>query len=255
MSEEISDIVVWVGGVHYSRESFLKEARRMGACRRVARVPRGFKKGVSRVILISDMSTKDREKYKEERKRRDAKRYRLWKEAGGERPANKYGISVSGEMPRGLPQVFAWYIVRGVTYVVSMPDEKIHKELEERGIDAYEYTDGKFGFCDERGCGSLDIGGTYLLSEEDMVKCKDLAESELLHGRINVVSPAISYEGARFRGVKTITRTEGSKLIGIQTTLTEVRCPHCSATKSTKGKPFTESSLVFHIKAAHKELI
>lgn len=255
MTEEISDIVVWVGGAYYSRESFLKEARKMGACRRVARVPKGLKKGVSRIILISDMSVKDREKYAEERKRRDAKRYRLWKDAGGARPASQYGISVVGEMPRGKPQVFAWYIVRGITYVVSMPDEQIRKELEERGIDAYEYVGGKFGFNDERGCGSLDIGGTYLLSEEDLEKCKDLAESGLLSGRINLITPPVIYEGARFRGTKTISRTEGDKLVGIQSVLTEVRCPHCGATKSTKGKPFTEASLPYHIKAAHKELI
>lgn len=256
MVEEVLDVVVWVGGAFYSRESFLKEAIMMGACRRIGKIPNGLKTGVSRVILVSDMSNEDRKVHKEERKRRDAKRYRLWKEAGGERPADQYNISVSGAMPRGEPKVFAWYTVRSISYVVPMLDEEIKKKFEELGIDAYEYVPGNFGFNDERGCGSLDIGGTYLLSEEDLEKCKDLAENELLHGQINTIIPPIPYDGKRFRGVKTISRVEGSILIGTQTTLTEaISCPHCGASKSTKGKPFTEQSLPYHIKAAHKDLI
>ena len=83
----------------------------------------------------------------------------------------------------------------------------------ERGIDVLEYQEGDFGFNDERGCGSLQIGGTYFLSEEDMEKIKDLAESSGLDGQIEVFRAALPYTGVRFRGVRSLLQERGDSIL------------------------------------------
>jgi len=211
-SEEVNDVFMWVGGGNYSRESFIKEAKRLGACKRVSSVPIGIVTGTSRVFLISDMSDEDRKKYKEERKNRDKERYRQWI-AGGKIRGQKGVTHVAGEMPRGQPQIFAWYTIRGIVYVVRMADDELKNELAERGIEPYEYQAGGFGFEDERECGSLQIGGTYLLSEEGINKIKDLAESGMLEGQIHTISPPIPYTGKHFRGVNLIPHSDGERLL------------------------------------------
>ena len=209
---EASDLLMWVGGGSYSRESFLEEAKKMGACRRVSRIPRGLVIGRSRVFLISDMSEIDRKRYKEELKRRQKLRYQQWKEKGCPRGQKNMTSVKEGPMPRGDPQVFAWFVVKGVSMVVS-PGVDIDEELKKRGITKYEYKEGAFGFGDERGCGSLVVGGTYILSEEDISKCADLAKSGTVKGSINILSPPVPYSGKRFRGFKCIPRSEGDKLL------------------------------------------
>jgi len=97
--------------------------------------------------------------------------------------------------------VFAYFVVRGMSFIVP-PGLNIPEALRERGVTEYEYVGGGFGFSDERGCGSLAIGGTYLLSEEGMEKCRDLAKSATLEGRIEVIDPPVPTGLRRFRGYK-----------------------------------------------------
>ena len=215
MSERVQDFLVWVGGASYSRESFIKEAKHMGACRRVPFLPEGVVRGESRVFLVSDMTNEDRKRYKAELKRRDTIRYQQVKEqvARGV-PPEKVTSHISGRMPRGTPLIFAWFIVRNITYIVA-PGVNLPKRLEELGVSEYEYIEGAFGFNDERECGSLEIGGTYLLSEESMEKVRNLASSSILDGGIEILSPAYPYSGRRFRGIKAFSRVLGNKLVNI----------------------------------------
>ena len=207
--EEVSDFLVWVGGASYSRESLIDEAKRMGVCRRLPFVPEGLIRGVSRVFLISDMSDDDQKRYKEELKRRDAERYRQWKESG----FGQITTHAAGPMPRGTPTIFAYFLVRNITYVVA-PEVDVPKRLKGLGVTEYEYVEGGFGFNDERKCGSLAIGGIYLLSEEDMERCKHLAESGTLEGRIELLARPYPYGDKRFRGIKAISRRMSDMLVG-----------------------------------------
>jgi len=163
------DILMFVGRGFYSPESFIDEAQRMGVCKRVPMVPRGVVKGVTRVFL-----------------------------------AYEYGVlDLSNVELVTRSMIFAWFTVRGISYIVG-PEVDIEKALEERGVDQYEYAEGGFGFADERGCGSIDVGGTYLLSEEGMEKCRDLAKSGKLEGHIEVIEPLVSTGLKRFRGFKAV---------------------------------------------------
>ena len=211
MSKQVQDFLVWVGGASYSRESYVKEAKHMGACRRVPFVPEGLVRGDSRVFLVSDITERDRKRYKDELKRRDKIRYKQWKESGFEKG---YTSHVVGPMPRGTPLIFAWFVVRNITYIVA-PGVNLPKRLEELGVSEYEYLEGAFGFNDERECGSLEIGGTYLLSEESMEKISNLASSSVLDGGIEILSPAYPYSGRRFRGIKAFSRVLGNRLVNV----------------------------------------
>jgi len=211
MSKQVQDFLVWVGGASYSRESYIKEAKHMGACRRVPFVPEGLVRGDSRVFLVSDITERDRKRYKDELKRRDKIRYKQWKESGFEKG---YTSHVAGPMPRGTPLIFAWFVVRNITYIVG-PGVNLPKRLEELGVSEYECIEGAFGFNDERECGSLEIGGTYLLSEESMEKISNLASSSVLDGGIEILSPAYPYSGRRFRGIKAFSRVLGNRLVNV----------------------------------------
>jgi len=209
MSEQAKDFLVWVGGASYSRESMVEEAQKMGVCRRIPFVPEGLVRGVSRIFLISDMSDEDRERYKGEIKRRDAVRYKQWKESG----FKNISSHVTGAMPRGTPTIFAYFLVRNITYVVA-PGVDIPRRLKGLGVTEYQYVEGGFGFNDERDCGSLMVGGTYLLSEEDMEKVKELAQSGTLDGRIVMLPTVYPYADKRFRGIKAVNRKVGERLMG-----------------------------------------
>ena len=164
------DILMFAGRGFYTPESFIDEARRMGACKRVPMLPRGVIKGVTRVFLAHEYDT-------------------------GETDDDDKAIRQS--------KIFAWFTVRGISRVVG-PEVNVEEALKERGVEEYQYVAGSFGTADERGCGNLAIGGTYLLSEEDMAKCWDLAKSSKLEGRIEVIEPPIPTGLKRFRGYKAV---------------------------------------------------
>ncbi len=237
MSEQVSDFLIWIGGHIYPRELFIEEAKKMGVCRIIPAkltrtggigLPVGLVNHVSRFFLINDMTLKDRERYDDELRRRDRERHRLWREmyieAFGESPSSKGGKevkklslgtpSVKGPMPRGRPVIFGYFTVRGVVHVVThLSDPELRAELTSRGITEYEYVVGAFGFNDERLCGSLRVGATYVLSEEDMEKIAGLADSQTVEGQLILLRDPMPYEGVRFRGVKKFSRSQGDRLI------------------------------------------
>ena len=100
-------------------------------------------------------------------------------------------------------EIFAYFVVRGISYIVA-PNVNLPKALEERGVTAYTYVEGGFGGLKERGCGSLAVEAMYLLSEEDMEKCRDLAQRGTLEGNIVVLDDPIQTSLRRFRGYRCI---------------------------------------------------
>lgn len=236
MSGQASDFLMWIGGQTYPRELFIEEAKKMGVCRiipakrtKTGDVGRtaGLVPHVSRFFLISDMTLKDRERYDNEIRRRDRERYRLWcemyRKEHGEYPSSKGGKeikelsgapSVKGPMPRGRPVMFGYFTVRGIVHVVThLSDWEFRSQLASRGITEYEYIAEAFGFNDERLCGSLRVGATYVLSEENMKKIAELADSQMAEGQLILFRGPIPYGGGRFRGIKKLSRVQGDRLI------------------------------------------
>ena len=193
---------MWVGGASYSRESFVAEAKKIGVSKRIAAVPKDLVLGVSKVYLISDMNDSDKQKFKEEIARRDKLARQEAKKSGGKPTRAEFGPP-----PRGEAVIFGWFTVGSVIYVVP-PGTKIPEELAAHGVVPYEYIEGQFGSMDERGCGSLKIGGLYLISEPDMEKVKDLASGSIVEASgLHILETPMKYTGKRFRGICEIAST------------------------------------------------
>lgn len=169
---EAVDLLMWVGNKFYpSRHDFLHEARTMGACKRVPMLPRAVVAGKSRVFLA-------------------------------------HNEVISGkEGQGGSPGIFAYFVVNGITFITT-PGTNIPEELKKRGVTEWEYKEGRPGFADERGCGSLAIGGTYLLSEKDMQKVSDIAKSGTVSGQIVELDEPIPLKQKRIRGYKHVSGDE-----------------------------------------------
>ena len=212
---------MWVGGKFYSRESYIREALKMGASKKVAAVsfekrknkdflcshlPHGIEIGKSKVYLISDLTEVQKKTYQDEIRKRNRVSHAVAAEvnkklAEGEEPARPIRTGF-GPLPRGEPKIFGYFVVNSIVYIVA-PGMDIPKELADRGVKAYTMVEGAFGSNDERGCGSLKFGATYLLSEDDMGKVKELAESaELNSTNIHIFETPIDYVGKRFRGIQ-----------------------------------------------------
>jgi hypothetical protein len=202
----VQNYQMWVGGKFYSRESYITEAKKMGASKKVAYVPHGLVVGESKIYLISDMTEAQKKAYQDEIRKRNRISHAVAAEANrklkeGEEPVRPIRTGF-GSLPRGEPVVFGYFIIRNIVYVVA-PGMDVPKALSERGVNAYVMEVGDFGSNDERGCGSLKIGATYLLSEEDMEKVKDLASSAQLEStNIHIFDTPIPYVGKRFRGIQ-----------------------------------------------------
>ena len=95
--------------------------------------------------------------------------------------------------------VFAYYVVRGLAYV-TRPDVDLDEELARRGVKPVRVEQARL--IPRRGCGYLQVGGFYLLSEEDMERVADLAASSMLEGRITLIRPPVPYHGGAFRGIR-----------------------------------------------------
>lgn len=190
------DLLKCVGGKYWSREAFLAEGRLLGVSLRVGMLPANVEIGQTRIFLAGDLSEEEWLNYRKERKER--------RKARRQAKAKGQTVSFKGKtMPRGTLSAFAYFTVKSVAYITG-PGVNLPEELAKRGVTAYEYHEGGFGFCDERGCGSLEIGGTYFLSEEDLAKCKDLAESKTMEGNIIAISPPLPIPDKKFRGYKHI---------------------------------------------------
>lgn len=188
---------MWVGGLFYSRESYTKEALKMGASKKIAYVPHGLEIGKTKIYLISDMTEVERKEYKSELKRRG--KVARDRAAQDNSKPTRTGF---GPLPRGKPYIFAYFVVNSVSYIVS-PGMDMPEELKKRKVKSYTLVEGEFGTNDERECGSLKLGGTYLLSEEDMTKVKDLASSANVgSSNVHVLENPIPYSGKRFTGMQ-----------------------------------------------------
>jgi len=55
--------LMWIGNQHYSKESYIKEAKKFGASKKVGYVPHGLEVGKSKIYLISDMTEEERVAY------------------------------------------------------------------------------------------------------------------------------------------------------------------------------------------------
>jgi hypothetical protein len=184
---------MWIGNQFYSRDSYLKEAKKMGASKKVAYAPHDLVVGETKVYLISDMSEKEREEYYKELKNRHSMAYFKAKETGGKKSLKGYG-----PMPRGQPYVFGYFIVNAI---IQTPPFKIQKTKQLPRED-YPLVEGEFGTKDERGCGSLKAGSIYLISETSMEKIKELYASPTYESEnVIIFDTPIEYYGKRFRGM------------------------------------------------------
>lgn len=198
---EPTNFIQWVGGAYYSIESYIKEAKKIGASRRVNRLPNNVVKGKSRIFLISDMQTEElRNKYREEYNRRLREAY-VPKSKAGDKRYNS--IKKPESMPRGEPMIFGYFTINSIVYITP-PGTNVPEELKKRGVEAYDFQEGAFGYNDERGCGSLKVGGVYFISEDSMDKIKELAQSTVLESNnIHILTTPIPVRGmVRFRGIK-----------------------------------------------------
>ena len=162
-----TDLLMWIGGSNYETpEKYIQEARKMGACKRVPMLPRGVVVGKTKVVVAH----------------------------------SSVGLDLGTGKKTG-PAVFGYFTVMGIVMVVK-PGTDLEEEFKKRGVEAYEADESAFGFGGERECGSLQEGGTYLISEEDMTKMSDLAESSQVKGQFIELESPIPIESDRFRGYK-----------------------------------------------------
>ena len=175
------DVIMWVGRSYYTIDSFIKEAKRLGACKRFGGgLPRDIVVGKSRVFLVHDFSEEDKKKLQE------------WKKKAKEAKKNKQPIPPK---PKFQPRVFAYFTIRGILVV---GDARMIAEKE--GVKLQKIDGATAAGFQKRGCGSLVVGATYFVSEEDMAKLQKYADS--VEGHINVIEPPIPVSFGRFRGYK-----------------------------------------------------
>jgi len=96
---------------------------------------------------------------------------------------------------RGVPRVFGYFTIQSILVVGA-------KDIAEReGIKIQRVAEAEIGSFERRGCGLLQIGGTYLVSDEDMKKLQKHAD--MAKGQLQTITPPIEVpELKRFRGYK-----------------------------------------------------
>jgi len=161
------DLLMFVGGSHYTVESYVEEAHRMGACKRFGgHLPSDIDIGVSKIFLCHDISEEQVGKLK-----------------------------IDSTKSHEYSQVFAYFTINGILVV---GDAELIAEKE--GINLQRIDEQEISMFDERGCGFLKIGGSYFVSEEDMKKLA--AHADGVSGSINVLEEPIIIHYSRFRGYK-----------------------------------------------------
>ena len=179
------DILMWVGGRYYTIESFIEEARRLGCCRRVPNIPKECVLGVSRVFLVHDISERDAS---DQLKIRKVKRR-------GEKFTRTF--RVRGKRP--TPRVFGYFTISGITFV-SDGKMDISEELKKAGVKVYDYDNT--GFAEQRGCGFVKVGGTYIVDEVQLGRLENLKIKDIRGGFIPINPPIYVPGLKRFRGWK-----------------------------------------------------
>lgn len=188
--------LMWIGNQHYSRESYITEAIKFGASKKVGYIPHGLRLGESKIYLISDMTEEDRKNYFEELKKRHSMAYFRAKEDGKKKSLKGFGV-----MPRGQAVVFGYFTVNAVVFTTVEGNTVFPPDIID--IEHYILEDGEFGTNDERGCGSLKPMSIYLISEKSMAEIKRLYNSpDLRSENITVFDKPLPYMGKHFRGVE-----------------------------------------------------
>lgn len=163
MPERPLDILIWVSDKQYTIESYIEEARRLGACRKFGgRLPVDIEVGESRVFLAYPYKDPNTKKAKKDR--------------------------LNG-------QVFAYFTIKGIlvvgnAHLLREVDESIIQRVEPQEVEEWQ----------ERGCGYLRVGGTYFVSEEDMRRLQRNAEGYL--GSIVPLEEPLPFKKPRWRGFK-----------------------------------------------------
>jgi hypothetical protein len=191
--------LMWIGNQHYSRESYIEEATKFGASKKVGYIPHGLEIGKSKIYLISDMTEQERIAYFEELKKRHSKAYFKAKEDGKKKTLKGYGM-----MPRGQANIFGYFIVNAVVFVVPETFVELDNYKKEmQYTELYTLKDGEFGTGDERGCGSLKPYSLYLISEHSMAEVAKLYNSpDLKSEYVTIFDKPLPFMGRHFRGVE-----------------------------------------------------
>lgn len=191
--------LMWIGNQHYSKESYIKEAKKFGASKKVGYVPHGLEVGKSKIYLISDMTEEERVAYFKELADRHSKAYFKAKEDGKKKTLKGYGL-----MPRGQANIFGYFTVNGIVFTV--PEVFVDFEEATKRItytEIYRLYEGEFGTNEERGCGSLKPYSLYLISERSMGDIIRLHNSpDLVSENVTIFDKPLPYMGKHFRGVE-----------------------------------------------------
>jgi len=96
---------------------------------------------------------------------------------------------------RGVPRVFGYFTIQSILVVGA-------KEIAEKeGVKIQKVEESEIGSFEERGCGFLQIGGTYLVSDEDMKRLQKHAD--MAKGQLQLIAPPLEAPALkRFRGYK-----------------------------------------------------
>lgn len=96
---------------------------------------------------------------------------------------------------RGVPRIFGYFTIQSILVVGA-------KDIAEReGIKIQRVAEAEIGSFGKRGCGLLQIGGVYLVSDEDMKKLQKHAD--MAKGQLQLITPPVEVpELQRFRGYK-----------------------------------------------------
>jgi len=187
--EKPLDLLMWIGGRYYTKESFIEEANRLGCCRRISRIPEKAKLGVSRVFLVSDVSERTSEVKKIQHKR-DIKKWRTFR-----------------VKKRGVPEVFGYFTISRII-MVGCGGVDLPAELKRRGVEVYDVSNKAFE--EMRGCGFVVIGGMYLIDDVELARLKGLP-IDSIGGGLKLINPTIVVEGLkRFRGWRYV---DGDKIL------------------------------------------
>lgn len=177
-----SDYLMWVGTKNYPTvASFVEEASRMGACKRVPGVPADLKIGVTRVFLAHDE---------------------------GESPTKEE--RATGVRSKG--SIFGFFPVMAIRLVLDDPEKIAQYQEKLKGLELQVLSTDAARAEPERGCGYLVAGAVYLVSvigSQSMDQVWEMAEplagaTEVQGGIITFRNPIPILHIARFRGTMRI---------------------------------------------------
>ena len=165
MTTQARDLIMWVGSKPYpSWESFAKEARTMGVCKRVRQIPKGIVIGQSKCYLL----------HGERVRTQIESTAHMWTKIGRTCRFCGIGFDQNSQNPApcrvhklrrcGKPRRFlmGYFVIEDVLIVGS------DQESQEKYMKAYPNTDFCFKSDEQalqvgdRGCGSLQKGAMYL---------------------------------------------------------------------------------------------